>query len=212
MVMKPALRPIMDHKALVKRIMVLLVAICALGTASCSHVWETVSWRPEMDNSGWVQGEDKLGRFYTFQDESVSVILREPSHITTVSYGPTPIPIIPAFGGRDTPFDLYAEIESPTDTTIMDFSKLRVQFSGETSLQIKTVQCSIAGRPFKETTALSVSKEKGQCHLKFESLPTEVGEILLDLGSIESDGRTIRLPALKCRKMVGHRYVPYYFH
>jgi len=202
----------MDHNALVKKIMVLLIAICALGTAACSHVWETVSWRPEMDNSGWVQGEDKLGRFYTFQDESVSVIVREPSHITTVSYGPTPIPIIPAFAGKDIPFDLFAEIESPTNTTTMDFSKLRVQFSGETLLQIKTVQCSIGGRSFKETTKLLVSKEKGECHLKFDSLPSEVEEVLLDLGSIEIDGRTIKLPAVKCHKMVGYRYVPYYFH
>ncbi len=186
--------------------------VCALGTVACSHVWQEVSWRPDIDaSSGWAQGEDKLGRFYTFQAKNVSVILREPVYTNTVFYGPTPIPIIPAFGRKHIPFYFDIKVNSPTSTTIMDFSKLRIQLSEQMSLQLKKVQCS-TGKGFRETIEAFVSKEEKDCHLDFESIPSEVKEVVLDFDSIQTDGESVRLPPIKCLKMVRYQYVPFYFH
>jgi len=130
-------RLIMIYRDMPKPLLLLLLSILSVTFASCAVKWEARTWllqNPELK----VPTETFK---YTFQFGNVSLeVDSEMLTSRTLAYGPPFMPFI-RVATPETPlqFDFQITIDSPLDTTEMDFSKGRIEIPGKEILRVQTI-------------------------------------------------------------------------
>ncbi len=132
----------------------------------------------------------------------------------TLAWGP---PLMPVFAGADpkSPYQLWfsVTVDSPSDTTVMDFSRVHIENPGG---KISPLQ-SIYVRKSEELIQVAIGKdtvsnEKKRYHLTFVDIPSDVDEFLVNLGSIEIHGEEHEVPALRYGSKRTEGYIPFNLH
>jgi len=210
---------------MVKRLLLLSITALLLSTAACSAVMKSEFLRSETANTDWVTIESRslFAYVYKLQHENVSIkagnigfMFGKFDSFYSISFGPPLIPFIYIAWKSQPhlyPFDFQVVIESPTDITSMDLSKIRFQFSDDKLLRPSSVRAYGENGKRIEVTGLKVvaANQNIKCYLKFDNLPSDVREILVDLGTIEINNEEIKLPPLKYSRGSKYIYVPFFF-
>jgi hypothetical protein len=196
------------------RTILLALACLILCTTGCALIQKSHYWQPETANTETIK---KPSSDFTFQHGNVYLDVHSPGGWNvTYFFGPPFIPIIPRFLFPPYRKVLYAmilfEIRSPDDTTIIDFPKIRLQYSGEKTLQLRRIK-DISEKPTIEIPIEKtvISKKKASYILIPELIPYGAEELLLDFGSLEINGNDVKLPVFKWRIVTEYRYEPLYF-
>jgi hypothetical protein len=146
-----------------------------------------------------------------------------------VSWGPPLLPIFPDIWGWPKFYDFvfYFDIDSKASSANIDFYRILIQFAGEQSIRpsgayiwdkngplinikIGKIEHAYNGE-LLNPGEIALSNKKVIYILKFDRLPSNVEEILLDFGTVCVDGKYLRLPPIKYRKISKYRYVPLHF-
>jgi len=208
----------------------------ALSLTACSARLRSEILRPEPDNKNWLLVKSNGSIYYKFESENVSIVvygitltqgIAGPAY--QVSWGPPFLPILPDPWPWPKFYDFvfYIKMENRGSSATIDFSKIRIQFLDEKSIQpsaayiwedegplifikIGKIEYGYHGKllDLGETTLLN---QKVLYILKFDRLPSDVEEIILDLGNIYVNSKYVRLPPIKYRKLSEYHYVPLHF-
>jgi hypothetical protein len=205
-----------------KRTMAILLAfaLLILCTTGCALIQKRHFWNPETANNEIIKTPNYN---LIFQHGNVYLEVNQlGGWYETYFFGPPFIPIIPRF--LFPPYRKKAlhvmtvvEIRSPDDTIVLDFSKIRLQYSGEGISQLNRLEeWREKGRsqgilrikvPMGRTT---IDKRKASYWLVFEDVPYSAEEIWLDFGNLEINGKDVRVPTFKWRMVKEYVYEPLY--
>jgi hypothetical protein len=156
-----------------------------------------------------------------FQHGNANLTVRNFSYeIAPYFFGPPLIPIVPRF--LLPPYrkyfysSIWIYINSPTDTTIVDFSKGQLWYSEGKRLQLRSVEEWASQDSRNSKTEIPIGRtaivnRKGSYKLRFEDIPRSAKELQLDFGNLEVNGDYVKVPVLKWRLATKYHYYPFYF-
>jgi hypothetical protein len=200
-----------------QKFLLLLFAILILSTSACSFLIRGKIPEADTADTGWTERGGCSGGVithnyaYQYRYEDIDVIMC-PYYRggSAVLFGPPLFPVIPNFVGyllNDEPvkFYLYVTINSPHDVTMIDFSKVRVQFSKKKILSPSAVHFLYNfDAPDQKYV---VSHGSAAFRLHFDIYDTEVKAFQVDLGSMIVGDKDVRLPQLSYRKKNRYYYL-----
>lgn len=183
-----------------------------MASTACSVFVRRETWPAETANTDWAKGKwDKYGARYTFQCENITVTAGFSYPPRIISWGPPLLPIIPHFHKYPTNIVLDLEIKSPSDTTRIDLTEIRLQVSDNKSVRLKKASAAKPDEISREIPIQKVAVSDGTTYwLRFNPFDSVPREFVLDLGSIQITDKNIKLPPLKCNKRFRYSYYPLY--
>lgn len=149
-----------------------------------------------------------------YKDVTISVCPRFKGG-PALAAGPPGLPIIPnpfaLFSGDGERFTILLTIDSRNHVTGVDLSNIRVKFSEQTILSPISVEVLRTGGK-KESAMINnvfVRKEVAKYDLTFDISKSQVGEIIIDLGTVDLDEESITLPPLIYKNDPKVDYLPF---
>jgi hypothetical protein len=203
----------------------LVFLLCCLGLTACSFLVKSQHWSPETKDTKWVSSDvcvhyrgysNVKSAKFEYKDVTISVCPRFKGG-PALAVGPPGLPIIPnpgaLFGGDDERFTILLTIDSRNHMTGVDLSNIRVKFSEQTILPVLSAEVlGIGGK--KESATINkvfAGKEIAKYDLTFDISKNQVGEIVIDLGTVEVDEESIILPPLIYKNDPTVDYFPFVF-
>ena len=198
-----------------KRYLLPLFTIVVLSSTNCSVILRENYPGAKTLPTGWSEVQDKRG-VYEFKYKDVSMRLsasyRPASRV--MSWGPPLIPLIPKvlYAKKDILAKLlfYIIIETPTKTSSLDLSQIKVYGGGQKTLRVDIRAVYLGSEELKEIPIQAViSKGKAYIYLECDSTFLELERFVLDLGRIIVGSEEVNLAVLEFQKTPKYIYGPF---
>lgn len=211
----------MEQWNMVKGFLILLGSVLVMNLAGCSWVIKSSVPKADFENTGWREGEicssyvaSKI-RSYQYLREGVSISICPKFYGgKAILYGPPLIPIFPNFYLLGEPIDrgqfaIQIVIDSPSDVSRIDLSKIRIQLPQKEPLEPSIVKV-VKGDEFYDIFSLTptVSHAKATYYITYDVPKLEVKQLIVDIGNLQVNGQNVDLPLLPYRKDSQYHYLP----
>jgi hypothetical protein len=191
-----------------KKSLLLLIGILVSSSVGCSAIMIETFPKAKTVQTEWVEVKPSWIGIYKFQHRNVSLIIRNSPYSRRLLFlGPPLLPVFPLFMSYQAKFGGFRlDVESLSDTTKIDLSKIRIQTSGGKSIQPNAILMWPTGNYHenpKEITIqqVEVSKERISFIINFDARESELVKFFaLDLGEIAIDDEKIKVPLLQYHK------------
>jgi hypothetical protein len=198
-----------------KRYLLLFFAIIVLSSTGCSVILRENYPRATTLPTGWSEVQGRRG-VYEFRHKDVCMQLSASYRpaFRVMSWGPPLIPLIPKvlYTTKDILAKLlfYIIIDSPTKTSSLDLSKIKVYGAAQKILRVDIRTVYLGYQELKEIPIQpAISKGKAYIYLECDSTFLELEEFVLDPGGIIVGDEEIKLPLLEFRKTPKYVYGPF---
>jgi hypothetical protein len=200
----------MGRGYILKTLLWVFLIASIIGTSACSAIFRRDIWQAETTNTDWVPLESNDYRAsYKFQREEVIITAEFWYRVWILSLGPPFFPVIPRSHKYQTNIILNLTITSESDEARIDLAKIQLQISGNTSVRLKKASAGEPDGAPQEIPVMKVAVSNGpRFYLQFNPFDSVPPEFILDLGSIEINDKTFKLPPLKCQKRFKYSYWP----
>ena len=187
--------------------LLLLIGILVSSSVGCSAIMIETFPKANTDPTEWVEVKSGWIGSYKFQNRNVSLIIENrPYSRRLLFFGPPLLPVFPLFRNYQAKFGGFVlEVQSLSDTTKIDLSKINIQTSEGKSIQPAAIWMwpTYNYREMKEITIrqVEVSKERISFSINFDARESElVKYFALDLGEIAINEENIKVPLLQYHK------------
>lgn len=194
---------------MIKKILLLLIGILVSSTVGCSAIMIETFPKAKTAHTEWMEVKSSGLGVYKFQHRNVSLIIRNRPYSSRLLFlGPPLLPVFPLFRkSYQAKFGGFGlGVESLSDTTKIDLSKIRIQTSGGKSIQPNAIWMWPTDNYHEKAKEImiqqvEVSKEKISFSINFDARESELVKYFgLDLGEIAIDDENIKVPLLQCHK------------
>jgi hypothetical protein len=198
-----------------KPYLLLLFTIVVLSSSSCSVILRENYPRTKTLPTGWSEVRDKRGVYeFKYKDVSMQLSASYRPAFRVMSWGPPLIPLIPKvlYAKKDILAKLlfYIIIESPTKTSSLNLSQIKVYGGGQKTLRVHIRAVYLGSEKLKEIPIQAViSKGKTYIYLECDSTFLELEQFVLDLGCIIVGDEEVKLAVLEFRKTPKYIYGPF---
>jgi len=198
-----------------KTYLLLMFTIAVLNSTGCSVILRENYPGAKTLPTGWSEIPDKRGIYeFRYKDVSMRLSASYRPAFRIMWFGPPLIPLIPKvlYAQKDTLAKLhfYIVIESPTETSSLDLSQIKVYGAGQKALRVDINSVYLDSEKLKEIPKEAViSKGKGYVYLECDSTFFELDQFILDLDSIIVRDDKVKLAILEFRKTAKYIYGPF---
>jgi hypothetical protein len=199
-----------------KQILLLSLVFLILCTTGCSVIGRSYRWYPDASIAGTtIDSHDAF--VFQYGDASLEID-NFPGGGDTYLLGPPLIPMFPnivAPHREKYPSFIWIETNSPTDETIMDFSRLQLRYPEGKILRVSSVEEWGENRKGSRTEVpigrTIIASSRRSFLVFFEDFPYIAEEVLLEFGNLDVNGIEVEVPVFKWRAAKKFRYVPLYW-
>jgi len=211
----------MERWIMIKGFLILLASVLVVNLTGCSWVIKSSVPKADFENTGWREGKicssyvaSKI-KSYQYLREGVSISICPKFYGgKAIFYGPPLIPIFPNFYLLGEPIDrgpfaIQMVIDSQSDVSRIDLSKIRIRLPEKEPLEPNIVKV-VKGDEFYDLVSLTptVSHGKATYYISYDVPKLKVKELTVDIGNLKVNGQDVEIPLLLYHKDTQYHYLP----